>query len=703
MSSTLLDLYNRAQSPSVGSSSTINVPLLQTPDHPTVIEKPPVSSSEIPTAGTKLELIDLTEKYRTAAQVPTITPTGYSHRPKLVSGQFSEYALRVVRVIRPDGSDGGTRLEISSPVIQDVLRRIMSSYAFLNLATDPIVIKKPFAPLFHYREELREIASDSQNDVERAHMKLLMEDFYKPYLGEVESIYRDEVPKGRVRFELLWTLFRAEDDVIVHTNYYREMHRVVHYDEYIAGDDCFLLFTWRWGYNAGKFGPCSETIRIPHFSSTRRIQQLPCFPIKQLQTAEAEKICRSLVDRGIKWRDFIHPSHKMYSGPMWIVPNGARNLAEQDIRHTNSQVMLDHDLHAENYGHLNDQLIGAHGYQLNLLGVSGGYQTDLPAVVRISSDGVTPRFNYTSRAGPNKNVIFNQAECYKDDENYHMTEEEALLCPAKTRGFSLLDKTWGFFMVEHISDMSFSLRAFDSLALDAYYKDIIQAIVRTNDSETIEFDDTILGKGRGVIISLEGPPGSGKTLTAESMAEVTQRPLYAISTSELGIVAREAEKSLVEIFRRTVRWQAVVLLDEADLFLTARTTGELERNALVTVFLRTLEYFGGVMFLTSNRIENFDRAFESRIHLRVPFQSPGADIRSRIWKTFLPERWDANGTAERLGRDLSINGREIRNLIRISLLVAKHRNKELSEELIREIHSRTKSKPLTSVVDTTGK
>lgn len=157
-----------------------------------------------------------------------------------------------------------------------------------------------------------------------------------------------------------------------------------------------------------------------------------------------------------------------------------------------------------------------------------------------------------------------------------------------------------------------------------------------------------------------------------------------VSTSELGTQAAVAERGLKAIFDRAVKWNAVVLIDEADLFLIKRSVGELDRNALVTVFLRTLEYFRGIMFLTSNRVDDFDPAFHSRIHLRIPFSSPDAATRTAIWKNLMPNDWEPN-VFEGLGRDFNINGREIKNLIKISMLVAKCENKELSEELIREM------------------
>jgi SpoVK/Ycf46/Vps4 family AAA+-type ATPase len=171
----------------------------------------------------------------------------------------------------------------------------------------------------------------------------------------------------------------------------------------------------------------------------------------------------------------------------------------------------------------------------------------------------------------------------------------------------------------------------------------------------------------------------------ESVAELTHKPFYPISTGELGTNAKVAESKLLAIFRRGERWGAVVLLDEADLFLAKRTSTELDRNALVNIFLRNLEYYQGLIFLTSNRVEEFDFAFDSRVHLHVNFEDPDAAVRTQIWKRFLPKTWE-DSVAENLGRDLVVNGRVIKNLVRTATLLSEGDEHTLSEDLIRAVH-----------------
>ncbi|EGO29682.1 hypothetical protein SERLADRAFT_365686 [Serpula lacrymans var. lacrymans S7.9] len=129
---------------------------------------------------------------------------------------------------------------------------------------------------------------------------------------------------------------------------------------------------------------------------------------------------------------------------------------------------------------------------------------------------------------------------------------------------------------------------------------------------TEEVKNQLKGKGGGLIALLHGCPGTGKTLTAEAVAEHLQRPLYMVSSSELLTEAPYLEENLSKILKLATAWDAIILIDEADVYLEQRSFHELQRNALVSVALRLLEYHRGLLFLTTNRIKTFDEAFLSR-------------------------------------------------------------------------------------------
>lgn len=229
-------------------------------------------------------------------------------------------------------------------------------------------------------------------------------------------------------------------------------------------------------------------------------------------------------------------------------------------------------------------------------------------------------------------------------------------------GFSLNQKQWGRFEVSALSDIDFQKRAFDQLVLDPAKKNLVRALVNDNNSG---FSDIISGKGGGCIFLLHGEPGVGKTLTAEAVSELLERPLYMVSVGELGVNSGELEKNLRQILDVAQVWNAVILIDEADIFLEKRTPGDVVRNSLVSVFLRLLEYHQGVMFLTTNRVADFDPAFHSRISIAMHYGSLDQTAREKIWLNLL----QAAGIQGIDGHALSLynlNGRQIKNTIRLA-------------------------------------
>lgn len=105
---------------------------------------------------------------------------------------------------------------------------------------------------------------------------------------------------------------------------------------------------------------------------------------------------------------------------------------------------------------------------------------------------------------------------------------------------------------------------------------------------------------------------------------------WQISAGELGTTVEKLEAQLPLIFQRADKWNAVLLLDEADVFLEQRSLHDVHRNALVSVFLRELEYYQGIMFLTINRVNQIDDAIASRIHLPLKYKSLGLNARRGI-------------------------------------------------------------------------
>lgn len=181
--------------------------------------------------------------------------------------------------------------------------------------------------------------------------------------------------------------------------------------------------------------------------------------------------------------------------------------------------------------------------------------------------------------------------------------------------------------------------------------------------------DIVEGKSAGNIIMCVGSPGLGKTLTAEVYAEVIERPLYSIHAGALGTNADDIEKNLRTILTRAKRWNCVLLLDEADVFVMQRGAS-LTQNAIVAEFLRTLEYFDGLMFMTSNRGSDIDEAIIPRCAAIIHYDVPEKSDAQKIWK-IMGENFGVN-IPDELVRSLvntypELPPRDIKMLLRLTL------------------------------------
>lgn len=137
--------------------------------------------------------------------------------------------------------------------------------------------------------------------------------------------------------------------------------------------------------------------------------------------------------------------------------------------------------------------------------------------------------------------------------------------------------------------MAWNDEAFPNLLLPDGFKSLILSFVESQSIDTEDedtFDDIIEGKGLGVILLLVGNPGTGKTLTAEAVADKVRRPLYVLSAGELGENAHDVEHRLEKVLALAEKWNAVLLFDECDVFLQERSMGDLQHNEIVAVFLR---------------------------------------------------------------------------------------------------------------------
>ncbi|KAL3691880.1 hypothetical protein R1sor_005531 [Riccia sorocarpa] len=278
-----------------------------------------------------------------------------------------------------------------------------------------------------------------------------------------------------------------------------------------------------------------------------------------------------------------------------------------------------------------------------------------------------------------------------------------IYAPAIVYGFSFSQKQWGMFAVSGFSEISFDSSAFDNLVMHEDEKtlmcDLISQHLSPDPEPTPSSEedskpepqlvrvDPITNKGEGCIFLCYGPPGTGKTLTAESMAEKLRRPLWALSVSELGTNAASLEATLTKVLDIAASWRAVLLLDEADVYLESRKISDVSRNAMTGVFLRLLEYYRGVLFLTTNRVMTFDEAFLSRISMFLNYKKLETAQRELVWRKLLARALIPDVTDSLISElaEVDLNGRCIRNVIQTAQTLAKSRGEEFVANHVKSV------------------
>lgn len=162
-------------------------------------------------------------------------------------------------------------------------------------------------------------------------------------------------------------------------------------------------------------------------------------------------------------------------------------------------------------------------------------------------------------------------------------------------------------------------------------------------------------------------------LGTECIADYTERPLLYLTCADIGVDPQTIESNLSKWFKLAERWGSIILIDEADIYMEQRQVQDIDRNHLVAGFLRALEYFKGILFLTTNRVGTFDEAFISRIHVQIYYPSFDDEQRESIWENVfdkleadrettmcIPQKTKDYITSEQV-TELKWNGREIRN------------------------------------------
>jgi SpoVK/Ycf46/Vps4 family AAA+-type ATPase len=200
--------------------------------------------------------------------------------------------------------------------------------------------------------------------------------------------------------------------------------------------------------------------------------------------------------------------------------------------------------------------------------------------------------------------------------------------------------------------------------------------------------------GLGLAFNFAGSPGTGKTICAEAIAHALGSRLLVVRYAEVESQwAGATGKNVAAVFRAAAEQGAVLFFDEADAIAGRRSTSvdqgyQREANTVVSILLRELEEFPGVVIFATNLATNFDPAFERRIRTHILFEMPGAEEREEIWRVQLhqdrtPLADDVDFRA--LAEAYPASGGDIKNAVLKAALLAAS---EPEPDAVKRIHQR---------------
>ncbi|KAI5812977.1 P-loop containing nucleoside triphosphate hydrolase protein [Pyronema omphalodes] len=666
--------YRHRCPPSCGTSRQIYyTPPADTPDTPESSDSSAAAADTKPALPNILTISDyvpilkhLEQRHPPSSRYPIISEPLSEPPPRDTDDRFRQFILCSIRRFNNDDEYIGTSLQVKSPVLKKLLKEVVGNkYPGTSFTTGEIQIESPYRSLWHYLPELRDAVSEMPEDgVERRHGDYFLS-FLDSEFEETEKKVENLFEQGLITYDLLWALFKPGEVVYTPANdtYPARCWKFMEGNYQCGQQPMYKLQQGYVTYDGTDFGVSTQQAGIAPFSGARKIVQLPIFPLSWHPQEEAVR--KKLVARGRRFEELRGKQYCHYTG----IALGEYDCSIGRMKKyaVNGPIMVD----CEIFGRICPNR--ANNVEKKLRHMDAAKAAEEAAMA--------------GKAGSEDNSDGDEyGYDYDDPSSYRpLTEDELLIAESVVHGFSFTQKRWVQFFIDLVNPPVWNSQAYSQLVLPAAQKTLIKALVETHVKGQSRFDDFISGKGRGLVAILHGPPGVGKTLTAESVAHAAKRPLYCVSSGELGTEASELEKNLAVILDMASSWKAVVLLDEADVFLEKRSEHDLKRNALVSIFLRLLEYYEGILFLTTNRVATFDEAFQSRIHVSLRYSDLDKNARRKVWGNFKEkvEGMELSDQDLETLAEYELNGREIKNAIGTAKTLADAEGEMLTVERLK--------------------
>ncbi|KAH6693328.1 P-loop containing nucleoside triphosphate hydrolase protein [Leptodontidium sp. MPI-SDFR-AT-0119] len=533
-------------------------------------------------------------------------------------------------------------IEIQSAILVAALKDILKPQGMYLETSEPAKFQEPFKPLFFTYDKIIALYDRTKaKGLLKEHLNLLvqvMDEMFGSFMEHLKHLNAS----GLISYKLAWTYFPKHTMIFYGTKDCERVCRVtgtnyVSHPVPLMNVDCEEI-----AFDGECFDWTPIQVQIPMFGGNRPVTDLPCYPISFHDSPETVK--ERLTERAKKALEYQELTYCDYTGVGLLVTQcGVQR------HNVTGRILIDY-----------------FGYKKHFEGLQ---RSDSNSRRKRHSQPAPPPSGSTDEPKYVQTLAKEKQEENKKEMLGKRKDELVYVSPL-LEGFALKNKQWLNFYVDDLKPVVWNDEAYGHLVYPEEQKDLVLTFVDNHQRMKARVDDVIMGKGQGLILLLSGPPGTGKTLTAEAVADKTRRPLYYLQAEDLGTDASRLGPKIKKVFEMATEWDAVILLDEADVFMAERDPGDIARNELVSIFLRELEYFKGIIFLTTNLYSTIDVAFRSRVNIHLVFNSLPFSSRLVLWRKFLSrlpgedvESKLQEGDMEELAK-WELNGREIKNAIK---------------------------------------